>query len=607
MDNGVFVLENNQLLPFERNRYYIGKLLTSADFQAEQTYMNQKRHFLNKMMFGDGIVCGLGVYNLDDMSVMVESGVGVDGLGREIVVPSSVMKKLSAVEGFETLESDHAVLCLRYQEEPVHPVYAVRSQELGEGYECNRIREGYQLFLQDAHAMPDLPAPESEFLTSALLYIDSDFSVELSLPTVVSCSRPVRLQIKVTRRSDVQALFSMETVLQTPSLLSADGEHELPVKLTDLYIPDDTPVIEEFWLTAQAQPATDSVIIAGAESTRIRVGESDRAMSDNFMMKVSVEDTAPSALVARAIGAVSLETRELAGAWDFIPLADVYLQQAKNSYLIDHISQADIRRYLHLPASATLRETYDAWFIRPAGIAGPAAGTVTVSGEEETTGRTPEPVYATGVCEIPLGSGARRGQIFRSDEILHGLGTGNVFVQVGFEFLSEDPKLGATARSTIYGDPQFFAEEEPPISYADTAIKVNNDRGSFVVAAQLTRDTPQTLLTLRWVAIRLPVGDEPSKLQRLSGKSIAAVQPTVVLATRESHFFNVKFKNMEPCTLTYELTERDSGEITSDGIYTAPAKEGVYEIRISCADMPLVSTYAYAVVKKRDTEEETSG
>ena len=412
---------------------------------------------------------------------------------------------------------------------------------------------------------------------------------------------------KVTRRSDVQALFSMETVLQTPSLLSADGEHELPVKLTDLYIPDDTPVIEEFWLTAQAQPAADSVIIAGAESTRIRVGESDRAMSDNFMMKVSVEDTAPSALVARAIGAVSLETRELAGAWDFIPLADVYLQQAKNSYLIDHISQTDIRRYLHLPASATLRETYDAWFTRPAGIAGPAAGTVTVSGEEETPGRTPDPVYATGVCEIPLGSGARRGQIFRSDEILHGLGTGNVFVQVGFEFLSEDPKLGATARSTIYGDPQFFAEEEPPISYADTAIKVNNDRGSFVVAAQLTRDTPQTLLTLRWVAIRLPVGDEPSKLQRLSGKSIAAVQPTVVLATRESHFFNVKFKNMEPCTLTYELTERDSGEITSDGIYTAPAKEGVYEIRISCADMPLVSTYAYAVVKKRDTEEETSG
>ena len=87
-------------------------------------------------------------------------------------------------------------------------------------------------------------------------------------------------------------------------------------------------------------------------------------------------------------------------------------------------------------------------------------------------------------------------------------------------------------------------------------------------------------------------------------KSISAVQPTILLGTHESCYFNVRFRNMEPCGLTYELTDRDSGEITPDGVYTAPAREGVYEIRISCADMPLISTYAYAVVKKRDAEQE---
>lgn len=53
-------MENNQLLPFERNRYYVGKLLTSADFHVEQTYNNHKRRFLNEMMFGSGndvVVC----------------------------------------------------------------------------------------------------------------------------------------------------------------------------------------------------------------------------------------------------------------------------------------------------------------------------------------------------------------------------------------------------------------------------------------------------------------------------------------------------------------------------------------------------------------------
>ena len=56
--------------------------------------------------------------------------------------------------------------------------------------------------------------------------------------------------------------------------------------------------------------------------------------------------------------------------------------------------------------------------------------------------------------------------------------------------------------------------------------------------------------------------------------------------------------------MTYELTEKDSGEITSDGIYTAPGREGVFEVRISCAEYPLISTYAYAVVKKRDALQE---
>ena len=173
--------------------------------------------------------------------------------------------------------------------------------------------------------------------------------------------------------------------------------------------------------------------------------------------------------------------------------------------------------------------------------------------------------------------------------------------------MAEDPKLGVTAKNTIYGDAELFMGEEPPIPYVQTAVRVMNDRGSFVVAAKLLKETNYVLLVLRWVAIKLPAGDEAPTVQKMAGKSIAAEQPTVVLATRESHYCNVRSRNMEPCTLTYELTEKDSGEITPDGIYTAPAKEGVYEIRISCADMPLISTYAYAVVKKRGIEGEEEG
>ena len=60
-------------------------------------------------------------------------------------------------------------------------------------------------------------------------------------------------------------------------------------------------------------------------------------------------------------------------------------------------------------------------------------------------------------------------------------------------------------------------------------------------------------------------------------------------------------------SITYELTASGSGEVSTDGVYTAPAKEGVYEIRIYCSDMPMVCTYAYAIVKNDAKESDPGG
>ena len=76
-------MNNTQIYPFERNRYYPKKRLSSADYQAEQDYFNNKRRFLNGLMYGSGIVCGLGVFSLDDLSLLVESG-GKRDSGRDI-------------------------------------------------------------------------------------------------------------------------------------------------------------------------------------------------------------------------------------------------------------------------------------------------------------------------------------------------------------------------------------------------------------------------------------------------------------------------------------------------------------------------------------------
>ena len=56
----------------ERNNYFFAKLMTVRDFFAEQTYFNNKRWLLNRLIHGWGVVCGLDVeLKADDKSKVI--------------------------------------------------------------------------------------------------------------------------------------------------------------------------------------------------------------------------------------------------------------------------------------------------------------------------------------------------------------------------------------------------------------------------------------------------------------------------------------------------------------------------------------------------------
>lgn len=137
--------------------------------------MNGKRQFVNRMVTGAGIVCGLNVISLDDLSLMVESGVAIDGRGREIVADSSVVKKLSAIAGFESLKTGRASLCVRHQETETQPVYAISRQDSDRDFEYNRIEDGYELFLTDASEWDQVFEAETEFYTGGVLFENQDY------------------------------------------------------------------------------------------------------------------------------------------------------------------------------------------------------------------------------------------------------------------------------------------------------------------------------------------------------------------------------------------------------------------------------------------------
>lgn len=74
--------------PTTRQNYYFGKLLTAADLQSEQRYLNEKRWMINRYGIGWGVLCGLKVTAHPDKpcTVCIEPGMALDRYGNEIIV-----------------------------------------------------------------------------------------------------------------------------------------------------------------------------------------------------------------------------------------------------------------------------------------------------------------------------------------------------------------------------------------------------------------------------------------------------------------------------------------------------------------------------------------
>ncbi len=596
-------MSNSQPYPFERNRYYPGKMLTSADFQAEQNYHVSKSRFRNSLLYGSGIICGLGIFSLDDLSILIESGVAIDGSGHEIVVDSSVVKKLSAIEGFDSLEGDTVSLKIRYKEQDVHSVYSINHKDDQSEYEYNRISEGYELFVTDkdeeAFKAYDL---ESEFLSKEILFKTENYTGSVFIPTTACKGRNLKIALKIEKTSSADVRLSCRGILETPAFLTPDGEHTLEIGVEDISLREGKSFIKEYWVRVMDTELIDSEVILRSGSANVFEDDNAVNASENFSIRIRLSEASPLELVSREAGKINLEMRTLEINDGSIKLADIKLMRTEGAYIIEKIEEVDVKQYIVTPAQELLRNSYLSYYVKEADLRSEAPERKAASTPAAPMGTVKEfSNIATGTLEIPLGKNAHEGDIRYSGEITHGLGNGNVYVEVGYDHVSEEP--GAAQKSTVYGNPELFNSATRHMADVETAVQVLNDKGSFVVAVRLLKSVDYLVLTFRWVAIRFPAGEDVEVADDFYDKSISVDTPTVIMGTKETHYFGVRFNNMKNMSITYELTAPGSGEISSDGVYTAPSKEGVYEIRIYCTDMPVICTYAYAIVKKKMIDE----
>ncbi len=379
------------------------------------------------------------------------------------------------------------------------------------------------------------------------------------------------------------------------------GEHlpGIEIGAEDVTLMQGGSLVKEYWVKVEDTPAIESELILRSGTAQAFQDETAINTAPHFSMRVRLSESSPLELVSREIGKTNLEMLGAELPDDSIALADIKLVRTSNSYIIDSINEDQVKHYIMTPSQELMRNDYISYYVKPVDLVKQGGHEDFTKTERTRSRRSDFSNIATGTLEIPLGRNAREGDIRYSGEIAHGLGQGNVYVDIGYSFVSDDPGMGANQKSTIYGNPDLFSYSTQRLADVETAVKVLNEKGSFVVAARLLRNVDYLVLTFRWVAIRFPSGDDIEMTEDYYDKSISVDTPTVVMNAKESHFFGVRFNNMKTASVTYELTAPGSGEISSDGVYTAPSKEGVYEIRIYCTDMPVICTYAYAIVRKK--------
>ncbi|WP_214628612.1 hypothetical protein [Paenibacillus agaridevorans] len=528
-------MKKSRLYPFERNRYFYGKLLTVRDFESEQKYFNDKRRLLNRLMFGSGVLSGMSVVAVDDKTVSVEMGVAIDYIGREIVIPAPVTMKLSMIEGFTNNEyKKNVYLCVAYDEKGKEPVHSVGNASVrsGEVSEYNRVLESYRLFINET-----APTPSSfEFVqlmeNIVTLYERDNVRITQRMPKYVTPGEVIEVRLVV------------EKTLQTPRI-AFSYEYELTgfqnvgdsngvVSFQEPGDAQDTEYTITYQLKAPHEGGVFAELAVPARNAKLTIGDEPVSVDSSVKQKIEVVDVPVAEKILEDWHSRSLEHAVEGSADKSICLAKISLLQMGPTYMIEKVDRMPFDEYIE---STTLTQRLS----RSGGGASLHKFFASAETQDLEYGAKPsldvkyhpdrnefdfklgiprpQHLYdeiATGTMEVALESIGKTGGFFFSrgkknyvsDELIHGLGEGPVTVVVGLEEIDESGHANGSAakKQVYYGQSDVFkgTEFEPSLPNVSLGTIVYPDKGTFRIGMKLQGDNESSasVIAVRWWAFK---------------------------------------------------------------------------------------------------------
>lgn len=548
-------MNKTRYVPFERNRYFYGKLLTVRDFMSEQTYNMDKRRLANRLLFGSGVVSGLQVVAVDDKSISVETGVALDPLGREIVVSSPVTMKLSMLEGFTNNDyAKNVYLCIAYDEKGKEPVHSVagasgRSEEVSEH---NRILETFRLFVREEPPTPEMREYDHIVADTSVWYEDAQIRILQTAPRYIEPEQTfdIRLTIEKTLQTP-HVEFEYEP--DWPDFEILDELPQGKIKFSEPTDGGESSYVKTIHVKARPLPPGEAkrfgVLNIKSGSLRLVVG--DRVIQEwsRIEQQIEISEQPVSERIMQAYYTRSLDRAIEAPANPCVYLAKINLLQMGATYAIDSVESATFQEPIINPTmlykllQATDRFTSNKALQLVTQVEKqereeeirefPDLKEEFQALRDEIEEQKPERYVATGITEISIIPAKkekwwhRKQRDFFTEEIDHGLGAGPVWISSGLsDEMDEDevavPEMWNRSDTIYYGPQSMFAKSEYASEFPNVTIGTIHypKRGTFRLGVRVHGKTERTRLRLRWWAVK------PQPLEADESAGVAEVGQT---------------------------------------------------------------------------------
>ena len=612
-------MNNNNYFPLERNRYFYGKMLTARDFETEQRYFNNKRRLINRTIFGAGVICGLGVYQNDDTSFSIETGMALDYMGREIVVSAPVIRNIRMVDGYENLrQSEQAYLCLRYAQSPKEPVNNIGAAD-PESEQFNKTEETYSLYLSTEE--PNF----SEIYGSAGLndvktvYSEKSLKIIRIIPKLAMSGDEMSVRFLVLKSADSQPLsftysFKSEFFKQNSDSTSAE------LSFTEDKNRSSSVFITEFTLHTAFISETQVPFIQGSSVLKVNMGDFSDKTDITEDCEIYLCGSSESYSIIKDTRMSTLENH-ISGENTPVYLAKIDCMNIGTGFIIRSIKALPFEQRVILGGTGSSARV-------PAAHTESGAVSVNVKSENALSGgvtaetevleywRKPQVSanyskknkslsfrfgipsseaydYATssGTEDIPISGSIRVNSHFVSEEITHNLGIGDVSISVAVEYET------GSDRMLLFGSGDVFStkNEYKTVPRIECAALLNPGTGKFRIGIKLLDYVEGHSVRVRWFAYK-PTRDTAA--MRSEENVTVKISPDICkLKPLERVYFNAETEGTADKSVLWEVSDEDGGNIDQNGLYQAPSTEGTYEITATSAADENVKTSAFVIVE----------